>query len=369
VITELDIYNFQSWEEGHFQFHPGVNIIVGPSDKGKSAMLRSIRWVVWNRPSGNSVVSWWGGPTSVELVTPEGIVIRTKDKKGDTYTLGIAGRKDMKFKAFGLSVPPEISQLLDISEVNFQKQIDQPFLLSLTPGERATYFNKIAKMDMIDIGSTNINSWIRDLTSIIGAPATKDKPSTGLIKQIEDTTKALVKFDTLDIYETDMEVLEIKNTNFISLCNRKTQLYKLIESIDYVNAGIEKESEILIMEDDINEVITSINEVRSKRSARHDLSLKIQAIDWIDDQIEEKKKLIELESQVVGSLVALHDRREKIKLFTELTSLSRKIKILDTQISDFNADLIESEKNFNRNFPEICPLCGSRITHIKNETN
>jgi exonuclease SbcC len=362
MITELDIYNFQSWEEGHFVFHPGVNVIVGDSDMEKSAMLRSIRWVVWNRPSGTSVKSWWGGPTSVELVTPEGIVIRAKDKE-DTYTLGIAGRKDMKFKAFGLSVPPEISELLDLSDVNFQKQIDQPFLLSQTPGERAIYFNRIAKLDKIDIGLFNINSWIRDLNSTIGSSATKDKSATGLIKQIEDTTESLTKFDHLEIYETEIEVLEIKGRNFISLCNRRDSLKNLVECIDEADDKIEKESGILIMEDDINQVIENIHDVRYRRNVRHDLSLKIQAIDWVDEQIEEKNILLGLEGQVVGLLVALNNRKNQIKLLTELTSLSRKIKILDAQIDGCSNTLIKDEEYFKKNFPDQCPLCGSKIEH------
>lgn len=368
MITELDIYNFQSWEEGHFVFHPGVNVIVGPSDKGKTSIIRSIRWVVWNRPSGDAIRSWWGGPTSVEIVTPEGIVVRTKSKI-DTYKLGIPGRKDMEFKAFGLSIPPEISQFLDIGDVNLQMQLDQPFLLSKTPGERAIYFNRIAKMDKIDIGSSNINSWIRDITSIIGSPATKDKPSTGLIKQIEDTSKALAKFEHLDIYEMDMDVLELKNSNFIYLCNRKIELKNLIDCIDEAEEKIEKESEILIMETDIDKVIANIHDVRYKRTVRKDLSMKIEAIAAIDEEIEEKKNLLSIEPKVLGLLVALHDKREKIKLFSELTALSRKIKLLDAQIDTDTEALKESEKAFNKNFPEICPLCGSRVTHIHNEKN
>ena len=364
MITELDIYNFQSWEEGHFVFHPGVNVIVGDSDMGKSAMLRSIRWVIWNRPSGTTVKSWWGGPTSVELVTPEGIVIRSKDKE-DTYTLGIAGKKDMKFHAFGLSVPPEVSQLLDISEVNFQKQIDQPFLLSQTPGERAIYFNRIAKLDKIDIGLTNINSWIRDLTSTIGSPATKDKPATGLIKQIEDATESLTKFDHLDMYEADIEVLEVQGNEFIRLINRKDSLRNLIDCIDEVDGKIEKESGILIMADEVSEVIEKIHDVRYKRNVREALYTKIEAIDSIDEQIEEKNTLIGLEGQVVGLLIAMNSKKTKIKLYAEFTALTRKIKIIDSQIDGCSSTLIKDEEYFKKNFPDVCLLCGQDVEKWK----
>ena len=44
MITELDILNFQSHEETHLSFHPGVNIFVGSSDSGKTEQTMRCVW-------------------------------------------------------------------------------------------------------------------------------------------------------------------------------------------------------------------------------------------------------------------------------------------------------------------------------------
>ena len=80
MIQSVHIQNFQSHKNSTLEFSPGVNIIVGTSDSGKTAIIRALRWVVWNRPSGDSLRSTWGGKTSVEICLDKGSVERSKDR-------------------------------------------------------------------------------------------------------------------------------------------------------------------------------------------------------------------------------------------------------------------------------------------------
>ena len=52
-LKSLSLENFESWESGFFEFHPGVNIFVGLSDTGKSAVLRALRLLMENKPTGD----------------------------------------------------------------------------------------------------------------------------------------------------------------------------------------------------------------------------------------------------------------------------------------------------------------------------
>jgi len=54
MIKYLQIQNFQSHKDSLLEFDPGVNVIVGSSDSGKTAVIRALRWLVWNRPSGDA---------------------------------------------------------------------------------------------------------------------------------------------------------------------------------------------------------------------------------------------------------------------------------------------------------------------------
>lgn len=45
-ITNLLIENFQSHSRSEFDFGKGLTVIIGPSDNGKSAVLRAMRWAL-----------------------------------------------------------------------------------------------------------------------------------------------------------------------------------------------------------------------------------------------------------------------------------------------------------------------------------
>src|SRR5690554_5109154 len=105
MITSLEIQNFQSHKETLLEFEPGVNVIIGPSDSGKTAILRALYWLVWNRPLGDAFRSSWGGDTKVVLETKDGMVKRFKGKE-DHYKLFYDPPFDpIEFKAFGTQVP------------------------------------------------------------------------------------------------------------------------------------------------------------------------------------------------------------------------------------------------------------------------
>lgn len=55
-ITKLKLVNFQSYENETIKFDPLFNVILGESRNGKTAILRSIRWILENRPTGRNLI-------------------------------------------------------------------------------------------------------------------------------------------------------------------------------------------------------------------------------------------------------------------------------------------------------------------------
>ena len=49
MIKSVEFQNFQSHKKTILEFVPGVNIIVGLSDAGKSAVMRAIKWCLKNQ--------------------------------------------------------------------------------------------------------------------------------------------------------------------------------------------------------------------------------------------------------------------------------------------------------------------------------
>ena len=145
MIESVKLKNFQSHKENTFSFTKGVNAIVGPSDSGKTAILRALRWLIWNRPLGDAFRSDWGGDTEVAVTVDGQLITRYKHDNKHGYKIG---KTDLK--AIGTDVPEEVSTILNIDEINLQQQFDKPFLLADSPGEVAQHFNKVAHLENMD---------------------------------------------------------------------------------------------------------------------------------------------------------------------------------------------------------------------------
>ena len=75
-ITHISIHNFQSHADTELDLDPNFNVIIGESHQGKSAILRAIRWVAENKPSGKGVIRIGETEASVQLTLKNGTIIR-----------------------------------------------------------------------------------------------------------------------------------------------------------------------------------------------------------------------------------------------------------------------------------------------------
>lgn len=146
MLKSLELRNFQGHRRLFLELDPGVNAIVGPTDSGKSAVVRALFWVAFNQPTGDAFRSHWGGRTIVTIETDAGVVVkRVKTDTDNYYQVG-----DSVYRGFGRGVPEEVTRALQLSPINFSRQMDPPFLLSLSPQQAAKELNKIANLDSVD---------------------------------------------------------------------------------------------------------------------------------------------------------------------------------------------------------------------------
>jgi len=349
MIKSLHITNFQSHGETSMEFHNGVNVIVGSSDSGKSAIIRAIRWLSRNRPSGNDIRSWWGGQTSVNIEFEEESILRIKDKT-DFYKHK-NGKRKLNFKAFGTSVPEEISLALNLNEINIQHQLDRPFLLDSTPGAVALHFNKVAKLDKIDLSIQNINSWIRELTSDI-----KYKEI-----QITEIQSELKKYDKLEKLEIELEVLESMTDKSSSLKNRIRRLMDLNASYYDNRIHIDYLSQILIFEEPINQIIDWQDKVSVTSQKALKLKTLLQNIIDVGINIDENEKITNLEDQVTSIIKLYTDSGKLEKRILQLSAKISTLNNIQTQLNKVQLKEASLIKEFNRVFPNVCPLCGTKL--------
>lgn len=343
MIQSLEIQNFQSHKYSKLEFANGVNVIVGGSDTGKTSIIRALRWLIWNRPSGDAFRSTWDGITGVEIITNSDSIVRWKGKTESGY-----GLDEQEFKAFGTEVPEEIIQALNVNEINLQQQLDRPFLLDATPGEVAQHFNKVAHLDQIDNGLRKVQQWIRGIEQDVNSNE----------KQAEQLEEDLQTFAYLDVFEKDVEVLERMQSQLTTKMHSKQKLIQLIDSLRNVTIEITQESEIIQAEKTLNNILQCIVDRKAKQHEKGLLNRVIQEAKQITDSLQKQENITSAEKSVDQILDLFNDRKELKE------NLNKLEKVLD-DINDSGFEYMEKKLNklqqkFIAIFPNVCPLCGQK---------
>lgn len=147
MIRSIRLKNFQKWKDLLVKLGPGVNTIVGPTDAGKSSVLRAARFAALNHLAGraDSYTTHGAAGTAVKLVTDDHKVVRQRGAGGNAYLLD-----GKRYVSFGQSVPEGVTRALKLYPVNFQGQLDPPFWFTDTPGQVSRNLNQIVNLEVID---------------------------------------------------------------------------------------------------------------------------------------------------------------------------------------------------------------------------
>ena len=137
-IKKVILENFQSHKYTEIEFDQYLNVIVGPSDHGKTAIIRALKWALFNEPSGDFFIREGEKECSVTVIFSDNTKVkRSRSKSKNAYYLYDKKGKEMIFEGFGTTVPQEIINKtsmrkieLDSSQsnsINISEQLEGPF--------------------------------------------------------------------------------------------------------------------------------------------------------------------------------------------------------------------------------------------------
>lgn len=213
MLEKLLVWNFQKHEYREVNFDPFITTFVGKSSSGKSSLLRALRWVLINKPNNDSFISFNQEYSKVKLFLDSHSLVRKRGKSSNLYILD-----KKKFSSFGTSVPEEISNLVNVGEVNFQRQLDPYWFFALSPGEIAKELNSIINLGLIDKTLFNLSSELRKAKSVVALSE-------------ERLTRARVLKEELSWVEQanlDLEKLEKKEAEIDDLSKRASTLEDIV---------------------------------------------------------------------------------------------------------------------------------------------
>jgi DNA repair protein SbcC/Rad50 len=344
MITSISIENFQSHSDSVLYLDPGVNLICGSSDSGKSSIIRALKWAAVNRPSGDSYRSYSGGDTKVTINFKDGsFVSRHRDKKVNGYQTGGGS-----WEALGNVVPETVSQLLNISELSWQFQMDPPFLLSSSPGDVARTLNEVADLDKIDSTLVNINRMARDNRQQLTETAAKKQQLGIELSQYRGLDKQLGAITLLKEQDRKAHALEELVTEGEALCIDTTHAQTKLLSYTSVERWFS--------------LVHQLNELENQK-------------DVLELQIEKGEALLETAEQLHYRLTKVKDTTDAEEELDLLMDMVGKVKDCDFQADKMEGllsiivrtqtrfdsaaiQLTQLEKRWKTEFPNTCPLCG-----------
>lgn len=361
MIKSLDIKNFQSWKSAHFEFHPGFNVIVGPSDAGKSAIIRALNWVITNSDPGvlaknfsiNDILRWDEKEASASIAIDglfdDVVITRRQTGSGGVNEYRLSTETE-PFRAIGRrGIPPKIAELLNMDESNFQYQMDSAFLLSSSSGETSRYLNRVIDLDVIDETLSNLNSTAREeKRTLVQAENDLD-----ILNKKSDT------FSWLDTADGVITQLEHFSAEIAKTFGDRNKLFDLIAQID----ELEPEYDRIMMicqewHPVINQLIADDEEIAVVLEHRNRLANLITEIEQLEAQQIRCQEVLRFEKVVTDLQLLLGDIENKQMERNKLSQIIYEIEDLEAKWVTADQAVNAAEINFEEMFPDVCPLCG-----------
>ncbi|MHC4644016.1 MAG: ATP-binding protein [Planctomycetota bacterium] len=266
-LRRLIIRHFKSHEKTIIDLHPGINVIYGDPQAGKSNIFRALELLMNNRPRGGHFMPNFLDKAATEVafidVNKQKVGIKVashKTKKGNKkrdstyyYTTDLSSGSTWDATGVGAAVPEEITKKINLSEINVQLQKDPPFLATKSGSKISKTVNRITGLDIGDRLSSTLTTKVNAQNAVVTALQAKldglkaEKKIFTNIKDIQNTIKRVKALD-------------------IQISNTRERLYRLTTAVEECNI-LKAAYENYRMPPDCEESLARVKELTAKIKA------------------------------------------------------------------------------------------------------
>lgn len=346
-IKKIELHNFQSHEYTEMEFDRGLNVILGNSDVGKTAILRAIKWALYNEPKGDYFIRQGEKEVSVKVTFSNGVVVeRAKTPSKNSYFLVDSSGNEMRFEGFGIDVPKEITDATNMYKVpldnsnnktilNIAEQLDGPFLLNEQVSLRASAIGRLIGVNYVDDALRNV---VRDNKRT-------NQEIVELRKNKEDLKEQLDEFSYIRDYKEKYEKITKIRNKIKNLQDRLELSSKLKENLDKNKIELKETSNLVEKFKSLNKLEILIpnleNFILKKNNFENYLNKVVKTdseIDLINNNLNKLKSLDDLSLRVSK----ISENKNSLSIYENLYDKYKKnIK----ELSEVNSDL----KNYKNN--------------------
>ena len=335
MISAVRLTNFQCHSDLLVELDEHVTVIIGPSDSGKSAVIRALRWAALNVPVG-CMIRDGAKQAKVELTVDGRKIVRSR---GSENAYSLDGKE---FRAFRSDVPSDIATLLNLTDANFQSQHDPLYWFSSTAGDVSRQLNAVVNLNVID----------RTLSE---ATREVNRCKTILENAEENLTRSVAEKDDLQwVEEADVDLKQVEGLekSLDELKRRSSILAEVTKTAIAKSDGVVLTKGIAV---DSETMLGKMIVLGKAAKARTELDKLI--VSAIEARVKKDIEIPDL--SVLGTIVELlKDRAARTK---ELSKLLNEVWLADENRGTTKMQSDKAQDELARKSEGICPLCGGKI--------
>lgn len=260
-IEEVQLINFQDHADTTINFTNGINLIVGSSDAGKSAVLRALNYVFHNSMKGDSFIRVGTTECSVRVKFSDSIEV-TRIKGGDvnSYVLKDIDGNNHTYSKVGQTVPEPVRKALGDPPLDDKKK-------------PISYADQMSSLFLVDLSPTDLPRTLSELTGIQNLQTAAEllqKNSRSFDRSIKDKNEKIdkLKIDLENYSYVDKDLEKIQDIELkLEVIEQDNENVKLARGFIEINNDIAKEAKKIkeaLAKDkiilDIKENFNSLNE-------------------------------------------------------------------------------------------------------------
>lgn len=320
IIEKIVLENFQSHEYSEYELKKGLNVFIGKSSSGKSAIQRALAWIYENEGvNPRRYIRHGADYVRATIHLSNGFIISrfVEKKKNGKNGYEVFNPHDGETTFYNTRSLPLIQELLGFSHLqiddkksiplNFQKQGMSWFFIgdSFSNTDRAKIIGAVYQTHYVD-------AVIKDLEATTKRHVQKIKDQK---KEIENIEQEIEKFDHLPKLEQTIQEVE-----------------KRLAALQEKQEKLENAKQIL---NERKELEKQIKNDKKLIESLKDISLAEQKLTSLMDKVEKKKKLTKLKSDLEHYLTEIKKEQQSVLSLKNIEETEKRMNDLELKVKEY----------------------------------
>ena len=364
-LISLHLKNYQAHVDSTINFVDGLNVIIGPTDAGKSSIIRSLLKIIRDTPAGKGFIHTGEDTCTLTLVFENFgevyTLIRTVSASKNEYSLQKAGEAVQSFAGFGRDIPQEILDVVSMAliqlengetvDLHFADQYDLPFMLAGTASMRSRLLGRIAGLHILGKASL---------------AASKDERQAGteishVKSECDQLSKEIESMPDIAALETQVESLQTRLIDAKALDSRVEHLQSLSTALNSIKTtGKQLAQEVKALP----QLDIDFETLRTATIRLLYLTQLNESLNAIDQRLNSLVVPAEINIDFAVETTLIKRIESLQKIWTQLCTLDKEIFGIDLSEYDTKARQAEQAWQNELKLLGICPTCKQPITEV-----